>query len=44
MTNGFQISPEGKGFKVSFTAEDFENYFKSFAKPNISKLLFENKE
>jgi len=44
MTNGFQISPKGKGFKVSFTAEDFENYFKSFAKPNISKLLFENKE
>ncbi len=44
MTNGFQISPGDKGFKVSFTAEDFENYFKSFAKPNISKLLFENKE
>jgi|LGOV01.1.fsa_nt_gb V/A-type H+-transporting ATPase subunit E len=45
MTNGFQISPGGDtGFKVSFTAEDFENYFKSFAKPNISKLLFENKE
>ncbi len=44
MTNGFQISPGGTGFKVSFTAEDFENYFKSFAKPNISKLLFESKE
>ena len=44
MTNGFQISPGDTGFKVSFTSEDFENYFKSFAKPNISKLLFDNKE
>lgn len=44
MTNGFQISPGDTGFKVSFTAEDFENYFKSFAKPNISKLLFDTKE
>jgi len=44
MTNGFQISPGKTGFKVSFTAEDFENYFKSFAKPRIAKLLFENKE
>jgi len=44
MTNGFQISPGDRGFKVSFTAEDFENYFKSFAKPRIAKLLFENKE
>lgn len=44
MTNGFQIAPGDTGFKVSFTAEDFENYFKSFAKPNISKLLFDTKE
>ena len=44
MTDGFQISPVDTGFKVSFTAEDFENYFKSFAKPNISKLLFDHKE
>lgn len=40
MTNGFQISPEDGRFKVSFTAEDFENYFKSFAKPRIFRLLF----
>lgn len=44
MTNGFQISPEDGRFKVSFTAEDFENYFKSFAKPGAFKLLFEEKE
>ncbi len=44
MTNGFQISPEDGRFKVSFTAEDFENYFKSFAKPRVFKLLFEENE
>jgi len=44
MTNGFQISPEDGRFKVSFTAEDFENYFKSFAKPRIFKLLFEDNQ
>ena len=40
MTNGFQISPEDGRYKISFTAEDFENYFKSFAKPRVFKLLF----
>jgi len=44
MTNGFQISPEDGRFKVSFTAEDFENYFKSFAKPRLFKLLFGDKQ
>ena len=44
MTNGFQISPEDGRFKVSFTAEDFENYFKSFAKPRIFRLLFGENE
>ncbi len=44
MTNGFQISPEDGRFKVSFTAEDFENYFKTFAKPGLFKLLFGDNE
>ncbi len=40
LTSGFRISPEHGRFKVSFTPEDFENYFRSFAKPRIFKLLF----
>jgi len=40
MKNGFRISPESGRFKVSFTAEDFENYFKTFARPRAIKLLF----
>ena len=40
MKNGFQISPEDGRFKVSFTSEDFENYFKTFARPRTYKLLF----
>jgi len=38
--NGFQLSPESGRFKVSFTTEDFENYFKTFARPRAIKLLF----
>lgn len=40
MKNGFQISPEDGRFKVRFTDEDFENYFKNFARPRTFKLLF----
>jgi len=41
MKEGFQIEAADLGFKVSFTAEDFENYFSAFAKPKVYKLLFE---
>ena len=40
MKNGFQIEAENNGFKVSFTADDFENYFRTFARPRTYKLLF----
>ncbi len=40
MTHGFQISPKDGRFKVSFTAQDFENYFKTFARPRTFKLLY----
>lgn len=40
MENGFQIMPEDNRFKVSFTDKDFENYFKTFARPRTFKLLF----
>ncbi len=40
MKHGFQIETEGNSFKVSFTADDFENYFRTFARPRTYKLLF----
>lgn len=40
MKDGFQISPEDGRFMVRFTSEDFENYFKTFARPRTYKLLF----
>lgn len=40
MSNGFQIETHDHRFKVSFTAEDFENYFRTFARPRTYKLLF----
>ena len=42
--HGFQIDAEEQGFKVSFTDEDFEHYFRSFARPRIYKLLFGKEE
>lgn len=40
MKRGFQIETADNRFKVSFTADDFENYFRTFARPRTYKLLF----
>ncbi len=40
MARGFQIETHDRRFKVSFTADDFENYFRTFARPRTYKLLF----
>lgn len=40
MKKGFQVVAVDQGFKIRFTDEDFENYFSSFARPRIYKLLF----
>lgn len=40
MKAGFQIVPKDKNYTVSFTDEDFANYFKSFMKPKTLELLF----
>jgi V/A-type H+-transporting ATPase subunit E len=40
MKKGFQIETIDNRFKVSFTADDFENYFRTFARPRTYKLLF----
>lgn len=38
---GFQIQPEGKTYKISFTDEDFEEFLKQFLRPKTKKFLFE---
>ncbi len=38
---GFRIGPADGSFVVSFTAEDFERFFRAYLRPQIDKLLFE---
>jgi V/A-type H+-transporting ATPase subunit E len=40
--NGFKIGPKDGSFIISFSDEDFENYFKNYFKEKTRKLLFEN--
>ncbi len=40
MKAGFQIIPANENYTVSFTDEDFANYFKSFMRPRTIELLF----
>jgi V/A-type H+-transporting ATPase subunit E len=42
--NGFQIISNSEGFKVSFSDEDLENFFKIFMKPRIQEYLFTSPE
>lgn len=41
--SGFQIAPSDGSYKVSFTEEDFVNFFKEFLRPKVVELLFEKK-
>lgn len=40
MRNGFRVGPRNGGFVVSFTDDDFREFFKDFAKPRARKYLF----
>lgn len=40
---GFQIGPADGSYKVSFTQEDFIEFFKEFIRPKIVELLFKGK-
>lgn len=42
--NGFQIISNSEGFKVSFSDEDLESFFKKFMKPIIREYLFTTTE
>lgn len=39
--SGFQISPKDGGYKISFTGNDFNNFFKQYLRPKLVDLLFE---
>lgn len=44
MQHGFKVDAVDQGFKISFTENDFEHYFRTFARPRIYKLLFGKEE
>lgn len=40
LSSGFRIGPGDKSFLLSFTDEDFENFFKYYLRPRTTKLLY----
>jgi len=40
---GFKIGPKDGSYIISFTEEDFNNFFKAYLRPKTVELLFENK-
>lgn len=44
LESGFRISPEGANYVISFTENDFSNFFSQFLRPKTARLLFGNDE
>ncbi|WP_346854290.1 V-type ATP synthase subunit E [uncultured Draconibacterium sp.] len=44
LERGFKIGPQDGSYILSFTDNDFENYFKSYFKDRTKRLLFESVE
>lgn len=40
MSSGFKIGPADGRFLISFTDEDFDNFFRNYLRPRTTKLLF----
>jgi len=40
MNTGFKIGPKDGRFLISFTDEDFENFFKTYLRPRTTQLLY----
>ncbi len=38
---GFKIGPADNSYKISFTEEDFINFFKSYLRPKTGEMLFQ---
>ncbi len=43
MKSGFKVGPAEGGYIISFTEEDFNNFFKAYLRPKSTELLFEKK-
>ncbi len=41
---GMKIGPKDGGYMISFTDEDFENLFRSYLRPKLIELLYEQKD
>ena len=41
LKSGFKIGPADGSYVISFTDEDFNNFFKAYLRPKSSELLFE---
>jgi V/A-type H+-transporting ATPase subunit E len=39
--SGFKVGPKDGSYVISFTENDFQNFFKSFLRPKTNQLLFE---
>lgn len=42
LRDGFRIGPADGRYKVSFSAADFEQFFRMYLRPQVDHLLFEN--
>lgn len=40
LKGGFKIGPKDGGFMVSFTDDDFENFFQAYMRPKLIEFLF----
>lgn len=40
LKDGFQLGPKDGSYKVSFTEEDFINFFKQYLRPKLVEILF----
>ena len=43
LKGGFKIGPKEGGYTVSFSDEDFENFFQAYLRPRLIQLLFPEK-
>lgn len=44
LKSGFQIGPKDGSYKISFTDNDFEQFFKAYLRPRTIKLLYQEDE
>jgi len=43
LESGFKIGPKDGSYQISFTEEDFENFFKNYLRPRTTELLYSGK-